>query len=234
MRVTEGKPTFRFSRFGRSGGFGGRIRVISTCFTVYFGMRSGPPKSAPSGPGGAQGALGGRVFAGSGRIPADCYRLGGASRAPGQPDPLHLTHCSPSGKILPRGAPGGCGPISSDLGGRIRLIFACFAVHIGVPCALQIHLFGPGGGGGGGARAALGTPNPEPRPQQSALDQRRHAYVHPRTRSAPDGRGKSPCQRNRCPDMRAPRAQRLAPATKPSLASCVTLLRNLGRLSEDQ
>ena len=77
MRVTVGKPTFRFSRFGRSGGFGGRIRLISTRFTVYFGMRSGFQKSAPSGPGGAQGALGGRVFAGSGRIAADCYRSRG-------------------------------------------------------------------------------------------------------------------------------------------------------------
>ena len=48
MRVTVGKPTFRFSRFGRSGGFGGRIRLISTRFTVYFDMRSGPPKSIRS------------------------------------------------------------------------------------------------------------------------------------------------------------------------------------------
>ena len=157
MRVTVGKPTSRFSRFGRSGGFGGRIRLIPTRFTVYFDMRSGPPKSVPSGPGGGQGALGGRVFAGSGPIPADCYRLGGASRAPGQPGPLHLTHCRPSGKILLRGAPAVCVHISSDLGGRVRWIYLYFAVHIEVPWPCQIHLFGPAGGGSGGARAALGT-----------------------------------------------------------------------------
>jgi len=186
VRVTVGKPTFRFSRFGRSGGFGGRIRLISTRFTVYFGMRSGFQKSAPSGPGGAQGGLGGGVFAGSGRIPADCYRWGGASRAPEQPGPLHLTHCSPSGKILPRGAPGGCGPISSDLGGRIRLIFACFAVHIGVPWALQIHLFGPGGGGRGvrGRRWGRQTPSLDrnsPRSTNADMHTCIHAHVQRRT-----------------------------------------------------
>ena len=83
MRVSVGKSTFRFSRFGRSGGFGVRIRLISTRFTVYFDMRSGPQKAPPSGPGGAQGGVGGRVFAGSGRIPADSSRLGTAARAQG-------------------------------------------------------------------------------------------------------------------------------------------------------
>ena len=186
MRVSVGKSTFRFSRFGRSSGFGGRIRLISTRFTVYFGMRSGPQESAPSGPGGAQGALGGRVFAGSGPIPADCYRLGGASRAPGQPDPLHLTHCSPSGKILPRGAPGGCGPIGSELGGRIRCIYACFAVHIGVPWAPQIHLLGPGWGVRGmrGRRRGRQAPSPDrnsPRSTNADIHTCIDAYAHRRT-----------------------------------------------------
>jgi len=173
VRVAVGKPTFRFSRFGRGDGFGARIRRVSTCFTVYFDMRSGPQKSAPSGPGGAQGALGGRVFAGSGRIPADCYRLGGASWTPGQPDPLHLMHCSPSGKILPRGAPGGCGPIGSELGGRIRCIYACFAVPIGVPWAPQVHLLGPGfggcAGGVGDARPRAPTATARARPTQTFI-----------------------------------------------------------------
>ena len=183
MRVAVGKPTFRFSRFGRSGGLGGRIRGVSTCFTVYFGTRSGPQKSAPSGPGGAQGALGGRVFAGSGRIPADCYRLGGAARAPGQPDPVHLTHCGPSGRILPRGAPGGCGPISSDSGDRIRWIYVCFAVQIGVPWALQIHLFGPGSGGFGGCAGGVGDARPRvptatvrARPPQTCIRASTHTF----------------------------------------------------------
>ena len=160
--------------------------MISTRFTVYFDMRSGPPKSAPSGPGGAQGALGGRVFAGSGRIPADCYRLGGASRAPGQPDPLHLTHCSPSGKILPRGAPGGCGPISSDLGGRIRWISGRFSVQMGVLWAPQIHLFGPGGGvrgvrGRRWGRQAPSLDRNSPRSTNADLHACLHAYVRRRT-----------------------------------------------------
>ena len=51
VRVTVGKPTFRFWRFGRRVGLGGRIRWICTCFTVYSEPRSGPPKSTPSGPG---------------------------------------------------------------------------------------------------------------------------------------------------------------------------------------
>ena len=42
VRVTVGKPTFRFSRFGRSVGFGDRIRLISACFIVYSDTRSGP------------------------------------------------------------------------------------------------------------------------------------------------------------------------------------------------
>ena len=49
MRVTVG-PTFRFSRLGRGVGFGGRIRLVSTRFTVYFGMRSGPPTCVPGPP----------------------------------------------------------------------------------------------------------------------------------------------------------------------------------------
>ena len=147
--------------------------MISTRFTVYFDMRSGPPKSDPSGPGDCQGTLGGRVFAGSGRIPADCYRLGGAARAPGQPDPLHLTHCGPSGKILPRGAPGGCGPISAELGDRIRWIYACFALQVGVPWAPQIHLFGPGGGGFGGCAGGAGDARSDRNSPRST-----NAHVH--------------------------------------------------------
>ena len=41
VRVTVGKPTFRFSRCGRSDGLGGRIRWVRACFTVYFDTRSG-------------------------------------------------------------------------------------------------------------------------------------------------------------------------------------------------